>query len=182
MSKYNDDKRREYCNAYTRESRRFYLAHGVCPICRKEAVVGKFKACGACLEKGTLQQIKYWKDRDRNAYMKELRQRHKANGVCATCGKNKPMEGRVTCPECLKKQQRQRLRYAREHKIRKIKPDGICKWCDKPVVPGKKFCQEHYVKMRQVGLNMREHVKDNWFIKTSTICHKRRVRTDDLGQ
>lgn len=174
MSEYKNDEQRERANKKSREERAFYLAHGICPVCRRADVVGNLKACGACLEKGTLYQIKFWANRDRNAYHRELRQRHIADGVCVQCGKNKPKDGCVTCTECLKKNRQRNRRYEREHHIRNIKPDGICKWCDKPVVPGKKFCQEHYPKMRQAGLNMLEHVKDNWFVKSGTIYPGRR--------
>lgn len=176
------EKRKQYQKEYAKKGRKWYLSRGICPICRKADVVGKLKACGDCLEKFNSYQRAFWANRDRNAYMKELRQRHIANGMCARCGKNKPEEGYVTCSKCLRKERYWRRCYEHEHQIRKVKPEGICRWCDEPVVPGKKLCQEHYAKMRQVGLNMREHVKDNWFVKTSTIYHKRRVKSDDLGQ
>ena len=159
--------RMAYNPAKAKAEREWYKAHGICPTCRhRDAAIG-FVQCPECIERESAYQAKRREaDRDGyNAKRREERQRAKARGICPRCQHYAAAPGRIMCENCLQaNRMKSRSRY-----IREVKPDGVCKWCDAPVVDGKKFCMAHYDTMRQVGLNMREHVRDNWFIKTSKV-------------
>ena len=65
---------------------------------------------------------------------KEQREEWKRAGLCSHCGKNKPVEGGLTCQECRDKCKANRD-YKREH--------GICVKCGRnKVAPNRKYCDE----------------------------------------
>ena len=167
-----------YNSAEARAEREWYKAHGICPTCRqRDAAIG-FVQCPECIERESQYQAKY-RERDREAYnakRREERQRAKDLGICPKCQRNQAAPGKIMCKTCLL---RNRQKCKRNY-VHVVKPDGICKWCDEPIVPGKKLCQQHYAKMRQVGLNMREHVKDNFFVKSNTIFPGRRRQAHEV--
>jgi len=167
-----------YNPAEAKAEREWYKAHGICPTCRqRDAAIG-FVQCPECIERESAYQAKY-RERDREAYnakRREERQMAKDHGICPRCMSNTAVPGMIMCKTCLlKNRQKWNCNY-----VHVVKPDGICKWCDEPIVPGKKLCQQHYAKMRQVGLNMREHVKDNFFVKSSTILPGRRRQAHEV--
>lgn len=65
---------------------------------------------------------------------KEQREEWKRIGLCSKCGKNRPVEGGLTCQECRDKQ-KVTQDYKREH--------GICVKCGcNRVVPNRKYCEK----------------------------------------
>ena len=65
---------------------------------------------------------------------KEKREEWKRAGLCSCCGKNKPVEGGITCQECRDRQKANRD-YKREH--------NICVKCGRnKAAPNRKYCDE----------------------------------------
>ena len=65
---------------------------------------------------------------------KEKREEWKKAGLCSCCGKNKPVEGGLTCQECRDRQKANRD-YKREH--------NICVKCGRnKTAPNRKYCDE----------------------------------------
>lgn len=165
---------RQYDPATAYQERNWYKEHGICPTCRqRDAAIG-FVQCPECIERESAYQAKY-RERDRNAYnakRREERQRLKELGICPKCQRNPAAPGMIMCKTCL---QKNRQIWKRNY-VHVVKPDGICKWCDRPVVDGKKLCSEHYAIMYRRMMNAREHIKDNWFIRTSAVSAGRNRR------
>lgn len=65
---------------------------------------------------------------------KEKKEGWKRIGLCSHCGKNKPVEGRIICQECLNKCKANRD-YKRAH--------GLCVKCGRnKAAPNRKYCDE----------------------------------------
>lgn len=76
-----------------------------------------------------------------------IRQERKAKGLCSQCGKNKVKPGRVTCPECIKKNKARREKL-KEERIAK----GLCTKCGKKkAAPGDTECKACRAKEKVVN-------------------------------
>ena len=157
-TKYYDPERAKQVRADRR-------ARGVCTTCgKREAAIG-FVQCPECIERGANYAAKY-RNRDRDAWNAKARAWNKkrvAEGRCK-CGRDAAPE-HTLCERCLLK----RRQYNRRRYVRKIKPPGVCKWCDEPAVEGKKLCAAHLEKMRAVAMNMQKYIRDDYFKRSNTI-------------
>lgn len=78
-----------------------------------------------------------------------LRKERKAWGVCTVCGK--PLHGEKTfaCKKCNQRQaeyreeNRQHIRETTKERMDRYRAAGLCIYCGKPAVEGKKLCQYH---------------------------------------
>jgi NMD protein affecting ribosome stability and mRNA decay len=125
-----------------RARREWYKAHGICVACGRRGAVGSLTMCGECLYKSQEATHRwqskhpgYWRDAQ-----KKRRERLLAEGKCPRCGRENDNPGRVSCKACALKN---RQYYHRTH-VWKVKPAGVCRWCDQPVMEGSKLCAEHY--------------------------------------
>lgn len=145
--------------------RAYRRARGICTTCgKREAAIG-FLQCPECIERGANYAAKY-RNRDRDAWNAKARAANKkrvAEGRCK-CGRD-AAPGRTLCERCLLKNRQNYLR----RRVLTVRPPGACRWCDEPAVEDRKLCAAHLEKMRAVAMNARQHVKDNWFKKTSTV-------------
>ena len=136
MSKYIPEK--------AKADRAWYKERGICYVCKKRPAFGRFTQCPECLERNTIRAAKWRMENPdrakqlcRNTYYKR-----KAEGRCVDCGKPNPDAGsNCRCPDCALNN---RMRQKR-NKVHKVRPEGICRICDKPVFPGKKLCEEHWI-------------------------------------
>jgi hypothetical protein len=113
-----------------------------CVACARQdayTLVGR-ALCGDCCERRREAKTRWreqnW-ERD-NARMMDRYQRLKAGGLCVSCGRERDRAG-AYCRRCAdKKAERSRNRYAAEQASLVY---GQCRWCRKPAVPGKAYCQ-----------------------------------------
>lgn len=107
------DRKGHYCSACLhkrneeqREARKYYLSIGVCPVCKKEKLVGDEKQCITCRlkakeyrEKHVYPNQKQYADRHKT-YLKELYKVRAEKGICTRCGKRKAEPGKKKCAIC----------------------------------------------------------------------------------
>lgn len=136
-----------------KERREWYAAHGICISCgQRDAFPGR-KKCAECLEKSTLNNIKYRSlERERSYYprRKQKREERIAAGLCPFCGK--PAKYGQLCYECylkkLKKHEKEKAERAARGDPRLVRiANGKCWFCDNEVLPGKRVCQVHYTEL-----------------------------------
>lgn len=70
---------------------------------------------------------------------KELYEKRKIQNLCPRCGKQNNDNKYIYCIRCRNKIIT-KPRTKKEERIKK----GFCIWCDTPVKPGYKICEEHY--------------------------------------
>lgn len=134
-------------------------------ICNMDCFNCKFADCindSGVKKRKPLTQEQIAKQKE---YKKQWAEKKKAQGLCLSCGKRKAVHG-VRCAECAAKC----LEYSKAYYIKKKlrnNPDGktitqrrrdngLCVYCGKPVVTGKKVCKIHYeVKLQEVQLMMK---------------------------
>jgi len=150
---------KKYYNPVVEKQIRDYCRKkGICPTCKKREAAKGFVQCPECIEKRTNYNAMR-RARDREAYnqsRREQKARLLAEGRCA-CGK--PLaEGKKRCERCLLRNRQ----YRRENYVFKVKPEGICRWCNEPVVEGKKLCAAHYEKMFAVAAHARQYNRGGW--------------------
>lgn len=97
----------EKVNKYNRDTRKFLISIGICPICRKEKLFGDEKSCIICRgSRGkyniTEEQRKKYNEKFR-IKQKIVYQNRSDNGICTRCGKRKAAAGRKKCNICLEK-------------------------------------------------------------------------------
>lgn len=140
-------------NERTREERRWYIKHGICPSCRKESLFGSESLCLECSAKKYAENIrskeKLGKDHINELHRKSSKRAYHERlerGLCTRCGKRKSDHGLKTCGIC-------RARDNRTRRLRCEKPDrserheqGLCYFCDNPVKEGYRVCEHHYQK------------------------------------
>ena len=130
--------------------RQWYIDHKICVCCRRRNAFNGRQKCPECLEKATLDNIKYRSlEKERIYYQrrKEKRETRKASGLCTVCGR--PAIKGQFCLECYVKR---RKRHEKEKQQRASRGDprrervekGLCWFCDSPALEGKKVCQKHY--------------------------------------
>lgn len=107
--------------------------------------------------------------------MNSLHQRRREAGLCTKCGKP-AYKGRARCYECIIRTRKAMRKYREEQDVQAYQFPGICRrrGCSKPVVPGKKYCAEHYAKVAETGaknlkrINLAEHP----FRKDEDACYR----------
>ena len=127
-----------------------YIDHKICISCRQRDAFNGRQKCPECLEKATIDNMKYRSlERERGYYQrrKEKREARISAGLCPVCGRA-AVKGQL-CLECYIKRQRRREKEKiyralsgdpRRERIKK----GLCWFCDSPALEGKKVCQKHY--------------------------------------
>lgn len=159
---------------YDKERYEFYKAHGICVICGQETAKKTSVKCGKCTATSVdYARIKYHsmaeeekkeklkKDVQR---IKSTREQRKVAGLCTTCGKRPPKEGRLQCEACLA---RYRGYCEKSRRKRGVLPKDMvfdksrCCRCmrEVPLVSGKKMCPECYkkaVKQMENALSFRK--------------------------
>lgn len=99
------------------------------------------------------------------AINKRLYEERKEWGVCVTCGK--PLrngEKTVSCQDCItdrakyREDNRQHIRDNARDRMNRYRAAGLCVFCGKPVVEGKKLCQYHrdYYSKKPKDKNMKD--------------------------
>lgn len=128
------------CNEKNRErskaNKDYYLKMGICPYCRKRKITAGYKSCFPCREKKRIYRRQKQNDPEQNQKMlqrrKEIREDRFRNGLCTSCGKNKPENGYRTCAECRRKVKKYRKTYITKYQLpdRALwKDQGRCSRC-----------------------------------------------------
>ena len=141
---------RKRLNRETMETRHWYQDNHICPRCRKNSIMGDEKNCPECRAKAT-NGTAALRDRDRESYNakqrilhKSIYQKRKEKGLCVRCGKRNADYGYFTCGICRDKgRTAKRIRYGKPDREDRYL-QGLCYFCDNPVKPGYKVCEEHY--------------------------------------
>ena len=82
-----------------------------------------------------------WKNHQK-AYQKKKRDEARAKGFCIVCRKRKATKG-SKCLECYLRQKRfDRAKYDGKREL--WRDNGLCYYCGKKPVDGKKVCRKHY--------------------------------------
>ena len=177
------EKRKEIIEKKKRDSQQRYYwlkEHKICVSCAQaDAMPGRVR-CPDCLYKSNEASIK----RNRQTYSiqkekiktkkKEKYRKRKEAGLCVRCGKL-VYKKYAMCYECLIKDRRKVERYRKKKReesgifyddYRQYRlENGLCYFCGKPVVEGKKVCEVHYKqnvekinKMRKIIERKKTHV------------------------
>ena len=129
----------------TKEEYKWYKAHHICPVCRKNRAAPNRVSCDDCLEKDRIKSQNRRKRKEAtdalNKYKRETYKKRKEEGLCTVCGKKKSLYTQTCCYECTIKRRRAKIRS-----YNNLKPDrtGLCKWCDNKALPEKIYCAYHY--------------------------------------
>ena len=167
------EEQKEYQRKYYADRYAYRKSHGICVRCGRKKAASGITMCLDCRDIVNLHAMQRRdrmpeekREKERRRVVESImrsRRRREAQGLCVTCGKKMP-EGstRKSCPSCLAKGRRwQNAKYARTRKkIRENKP-GICRFCDEPVLPGKKVCQIHYERFTK-GRDKRNNDNHPW--------------------
>lgn len=176
------------------DSRSWYKEHGICPKCGQRDGFNGGVLCFVCREKNQQNNIMYQSDPVRRSqYNKTASKRkmqqyyeRKSAGMCTCCGENGQEKG-LLCYSCWRKRQRRREKEKTNRSrpgmhFRDRKERGVCLYCEKPVVSGKCFCEEH-LKQRQeiykrhidkMSEKWRGEIHDDW--ELAKYLHKKKVR------
>lgn len=132
----------------------WFKARGICTSCGKEKAFEQMTMCPACLERNSARAFA-WRMKNQEAAKasnKRCYDKKKAEGRCIKCGKPNPnADQNCRCPKCA----RDWKIWCKTNRVRKVKPDGICKMCDRPVYPGKKLCEAHWMSAKRAILSIR---------------------------
>ena len=146
MRTYNPDERKAKYE--------WYKARHICVACNRERAFENMTMCPACLEKNSAKSA-IWREKDREkarASSKRCYDRKKAEGRCVKCGKPNPNAGNnCRCPACA----RDWKIWSRTNRVHRVRPDGVCIICDKPVYGDKKLCYEHWTIAKQRLLSVK---------------------------
>lgn len=130
-------------------TKKFLLQMGICPVCKRERILGDEKSCPECRAKGAeyKAQIREENREEYNEYMKnyhkQMYEKRKQQGLCTRCGKPLNDKRYTTCGKC--RQKNTKLRNVSYTDPRKKRVEqGLCYWCGKPQKQGYKVCEEHY--------------------------------------
>jgi predicted amidophosphoribosyltransferase len=154
----------------------FYKEHGICVSCGQEKAARGRIRCANCLAADAerhLQSYYGMTDKQRAAFnaaklqaeqkRKELR---RTAGICTRCGKFKANQGRTMCGICLAKharyEQDRRIRAGRRTLEDRNVP-GVCYFCGKPAIKGKKVCEDCYSRVFSQMINARAQRKRDQF-------------------
>ena len=149
---------------YNPEERRakyeWYKSRHICVVCNKEPAFENMTMCPACLEKASARAAA-WREKNpekSKASNKQCYSKKKAEGRCIKCGKLNPNAGNnCRCPTCA----RNWKIWSKTNRVHRVKPDGICRMCDKPVYGDKKLCYEHWKTAKQNLLKVKSSNKEH---------------------
>lgn len=159
-----------------------YVLLGICPRCHKGILGTQYRTCADCREKKanveakrfaneTPEQAEKRKEKVRTRYYM-----NKSNGICVKCGKREAVYGTVLCGRCLAK----RRSHEKPTSQRDFREDkGLCIICGRPVVSGRKHCEEHLKILRETAANAASHVdydKHPWIIDNQRVYGSRQKR------
>ena len=163
----NDNKPLVYCKSCSEkrhkqaaERKAYYEHNDRCNVCGAERMIGS-KMCYRCWETNynakqrsrSKPKTAEEKEAERlkvNARNRERKHKALENGICFYCLKNKAIEGRRECIECLAKQRKESAQKARENKgkrdsLRAYRLENhLCTKCGEPAKDGYKVCERHY--------------------------------------
>ena len=141
---------RRKTNQATKERRRWYLEHKICPRCGKNDIMGDETRCPECRADATNNALA---NRDKESYNKYHREWNKAtyhkrkeNGICTRCGKRKSTNGTTLCDICREKGREARRVRNGPSGLADRAMNGLCYFCNNPAKEGYKVCEEHYQK------------------------------------
>lgn len=154
--KLNDRENRKLCSECSAKdvktqlaTKRFMLQIGICPVCKKNKILGDERSCPECRAKGAENKAQI-RENDResyNQYMriyhKQIYEKRKQQGLCTKCGK--PLNDRkyFTCEKCRMKKSKPINANYTDPRIKRVE-QGLCYWCNQPQKKGYKVCEEHY--------------------------------------
>lgn len=131
-------------SSYSKEDYEWCKSRKLCVRCRKNSVAYGMVLCADCLAECAIRDIAYGTAK-KTAWAKARRERLKAQGLCVHCGRNPAKPGILSCEQCQKKRNAMNRIWRHDNYVRTIRPDGMCRFCTLPVVPGKKLCAQHMV-------------------------------------
>ena len=129
-------------SSYNKDDYEWFKSHKLCVRCRHNTAAFGMVLCADCLAECSMRDIAYG-TAQKTKWAKVRRERLKAQGICVNCGKNPAKQGVLLCESCQKKHNAKSRIYNHMHYVRTIRPEGMCRFCPKPVVPGKKLCAAH---------------------------------------
>jgi len=136
---------------HSKERRDYLLRIGICPICGKRKITEGYKSCLICRESSAMrmkQQKSEQQKEKKSQYQKELRKERAKQGLCTSCGINKPEPGFKTCPECRRRKRNYRHMYVSKYQLSDRAlwvSQGKCERCGSDdLQEGTKLCKEHY--------------------------------------
>lgn len=147
------EKKKTHNKAYCKERYDFLKSLGICVACGQNSAWKGHVYCLECRFKNNERCRKsYYKNIDKirarkSESDKKLRQKRIDAGLCAVCGKRKPVEGLKYCDVCRKKinaRDNQRRDLKREVPVFLYGDGKHCSRCGKPVLEGSKLCPAHY--------------------------------------
>ncbi len=127
----------------------WYKDHGICPVCKKRDADEGYTTCLVCRmdlrAKGETHKTE--SSHRHQQWLKRRRDLCYAFGVCVTCEKRDAENGKSICKICAVKA---KIRAEKRRQEKGIMPrnsytkNGICFFCESPVLPGRKTCEKHY--------------------------------------
>ena len=178
--KENDNLPVKYCKACSekrsrqnKERKEYYERHGWCNVCGNPEKMENSKMCYRCWEtsynakqrRRSKSKTAEEKEAERlkvNAYNRERKQKALENGICYYCLKNKVIEGRRECLECLTKRKKESEQKAQERRairenLRSYRLENhLCTKCGEPAKDGYKVCERHY----QISIDNQKKAKE----------------------
>lgn len=136
-----------------------YKALGICTCCGKNKAEPNRVLCLECAIRDASRKKSYDKKR-KAAYLKRKKELCDAFGICTSCCKKEKYKGKQ-CIDCyLKRKRKYAEKLAKEGKISRslYSEYGLCSFCGKPVVEGKKVCEKHLKTTRERGEYARQFV------------------------
>ena len=130
----------------SRITRKNLIELGICPLCKKELIMGSERTCPECRAKMAERQSK--KRKEHPDIVREQRRRsesatytrRKEQGLCTRCGKELTDKRFFTCDKCrayLREKDRAPIEKRERYKY------NLCLFCDNELVEGHKVCQKH---------------------------------------
>ena len=156
-----------------KERKEYYERHGWCNVCGNPEKMENSKMCYRCWEtsynakqrRRSKPKTAEEKEAERlkvNAYNRERKQEALENGICYYCLKNKVIEGRRECLECLTKRKKESSQKAQERRairenLRSYRLENhLCTKCGEPAKDGYKVCERHY----QISIDNQKKAKE----------------------
>ena len=121
--------------------------------------------CDSLVAEGLIEKLAEEKEAERlkvNAYNRERKQKALENGICYYCLKNKAIEGRRECLECVTKRKKESEQKAQERRatrenLRSYRLENhLCTKCGEPAKDGYKVCERHY----QISIDNQKKAKE----------------------
>lgn len=146
--------RRCYQKKFARDQYRWHLDHKICPRCRLVRLGRDERLCPECRAANLNQVSKAYQDPVKKAKLQSknramqrvIYNRRKEQGVCVKCGKMKEDERGTLCRKCKAKSSQW---YHDKHITYTIDDGktGLCHFCKKPNMPGRKVCPNCYERL-----------------------------------